>query len=86
MDSAAVIANLDLVITSDSAVAHLAGALGRETWMALPRIPDWRWGLEGETTPWYPTLRLFRQAQAGDWDAVFARLAEALTARIEGGG
>ena len=84
MDSAAVIANLDLVITSDSAVAHLAGALGRETWMALPRIPDWRWGLEGETTPWYPTLRLFRQSNAGDWDAVFARLAEALAARIEG--
>ncbi len=85
MDSAAVIANLDLVITSDSAVAHLAGALGRETWMALPRIPDWRWGLKGETTPWYPTLRLFRQSSAGDWDAVFARLAEALTARIETG-
>jgi tetratricopeptide (TPR) repeat protein len=85
MDSAAVIANLDLVITSDSAIAHLAGALGRETWMALPRIPDWRWGLEGETTPWYPTMRIFRQARAGDWDAVFARLAEALAARIEDG-
>ncbi|MCH8092930.1 MAG: tetratricopeptide repeat protein [Proteobacteria bacterium] len=82
MDSAAVIANLDLVITSDSAVAHLAGALGRETWMALPRVPDWRWGLEGETTPWYPAMRLFRQSRAGDWDEVFARLAEALTARI----
>jgi tetratricopeptide (TPR) repeat protein len=85
MDSAAVIANLDLVITSDSAIAHLAGALGRETWMALPRIPDWRWGLEGETTPWYPTMRLFRQRSAGDWDEVFARLAEALAARIEAG-
>ncbi|MCH7710974.1 MAG: tetratricopeptide repeat protein [Proteobacteria bacterium] len=85
MDSAAVIANLDLVITSDSAIAHLAGALGRETWMALPHIPDWRWGLEGETTPWYPTLRLFRQSRAGDWDTVFARLAEALAARLEAG-
>jgi tetratricopeptide (TPR) repeat protein len=85
MDSAAILAHLDLVVCSDTALAHLAGALGVTTWLALPRPCDWRWGLEGERTPWYPTLRLFRQTHRGDWDGVFARLALALQERLASG-
>ena len=62
VDRAAVIENLDLVISVDTAVVHLAGALGRPAWVALQYVPDWRWRMEGETTPWYPSLRLFRRA------------------------
>ena len=68
----------DLVITSDTSVAHLAGALGRPTWVLLKAVPDWRWGLEGETTPWYPTMRLFRQQEANNWDPVIAAVRDAL--------
>lgn len=82
LDSAAIMAGLDLVVTCDTAIAHLAGALGRPAWVALKRIPDWRWGLEGEATPWYPSLRLFRQRAQGDWESVFAPMAEALAARL----
>lgn len=78
VDTAAVMASLDLVITSDTAVANLAGAMGLKAWVALKAVPDWRYGLSGETTPWYPTLRLFRQARAGDWASVFEPMAEAL--------
>jgi len=70
--------NLDLVITSDTAMAHLAGALGRPTWIALQHVPDWRWMLQREDTPWYPTARLFRQSRNGDWDGLFARIASEL--------
>ncbi len=77
-DTAAVIALADLVITVDTAVAHLAGAMGRPVWVLLPFAPDWRWTLEGETTPWYPTARLFRQTSLGDWDGVIARVAAEL--------
>ena len=66
LDTAAIIANCDLVITSDTAVAHLAGGMGKTTWLLLHKVPDWRWGLEGNTTFWYPSLRLFRQRQRGD--------------------
>ena len=59
-DTAAFMSELDLVISVDTAVAHLAGALGKRAWTLLPFVPDWRWGLEGETTPWYPTMRLWR--------------------------
>lgn len=79
-DTAALMAKLDLVITVDTAVAHLGGALGKPVWVLLPFLPDWRWGLEGEGTPWYPTMRLFRQRTAGDWDEVIGRVATALKA------
>jgi tetratricopeptide (TPR) repeat protein len=81
LDTAALVANLDLVVTSDSMIAHLAGALGRPVWVALRRIPDWRWLLDREDSPWYPTMRLFRQATEGDWGAVFERIARAARER-----
>ena len=79
-DTAALIANLDLVITVDTAVAHLAGAMGRPVWTLLPFAPDWRWLLDREDSPWYPTMRLFRQPALGDWDSVIRRLAGELAA------
>lgn len=78
MDTAAVLTNLDLVVTADTAVAHLAGALGVPVWLALSFLPDWRWLLDREDTPWYPTMRLFRQRVPGKWDEVFARMASEL--------
>ena len=69
-ETAAVIANCDLVISSDSSVAHLAGAMGVPTWVALRWIPEWRWGLEGTSTAWYSSVRLFRQRFDGDWTGV----------------
>jgi tetratricopeptide (TPR) repeat protein len=75
MDTAAVMMNIDLVITSDTAIAHLAGALGVPVWVALPLVPDWRWLLEREDSPWYPTMRLFRQRRPGRWEDVFERIA-----------
>lgn len=77
-ETAAVIANLDLVITVDSSVAHLAGALGRPVWVMTPEPSDWRWGLGGERTLWYDSMRLFRQPRAGDWDSVISRIAAEL--------
>ena len=75
-DTAAVLMQLDLVITVDTAVAHCAGALGIPVWVVLPFAPDWRWLLERNDSPWYPTMRLFRQKQPGDWDEVFGRIRE----------
>ena len=77
-DTAALLSLLDLVITVDTAVAHLAGALGRPTWLLLPHCADWRWMRDGDTSPWYPTMRLFRQSSPGNWGPVLARVAEAL--------
>jgi tetratricopeptide (TPR) repeat protein len=78
MDSAAVLKNLDLLITSDTAIAHLAGALGVPVWVALPFMPDWRWLLQRGDCPWYPTARLFRQNERGNWPPVFERIVAAL--------
>ena len=75
LDTAAVMMNLDLVISSDTAAAHLAGALGCPVWIVLRHVPDWRWMIDREDTPWYPTARLFRQTRHGDWDEVFQRIA-----------
>ncbi len=81
LDTAAVMQCCDLVITSDTAVAHLAGALGAPTWVALKHVPDWRWFLDRDDSPWYPTMRLFRQQTSGDWDGVFMRIRDALCER-----
>jgi tetratricopeptide (TPR) repeat protein len=82
-DTAALIAALDLVISVDTSVAHLAGALGAPAWVMLSRLPDWRWLLAGERCPWYPSLRLFRQESFGDWRSVAERIARALGDRID---
>ena len=74
IDSAAVIMNLDLVITSDTALAHLAGALGIKTWVALKYVPDWRWMLDRQDSPWYPSLKLYRQQKIDDWAPVFNQM------------
>ncbi len=81
-DTAAIMMNLDLVVTSDTMAAHLAGALGRPVFVALRRVPDWRWLLERDDSPWYPTMRLFRQSRDGDWSDVFARIAAAVRERM----
>jgi tetratricopeptide (TPR) repeat protein len=81
-DTAACIANLDLVITIDTSVAHLAGSLGKPVWTLLPFVPDWRWLLERDDSPWYPTMRLFRQKRRGAWDEVLERVACALEALV----
>jgi tetratricopeptide (TPR) repeat protein len=78
MDTAAIMKNLDLVITSDTATAHLAGALAVPVWVALQKVPDWRWLLDRPDSPWYPTLRLFRQSEPGNWGEVFERMAQEL--------
>jgi tetratricopeptide (TPR) repeat protein len=85
MDTAAVIQSLDLVVTSDSAVAHLAGAMGAKVWLALSAAAEWRWLLAREDSPWYPTMRLFRQRTLGDWADVFARIADELTKMVAAG-
>jgi tetratricopeptide (TPR) repeat protein len=80
-DTAAIIAQLDLVITVDTAVAHLAGAMGKPVWVLLPRVPDFRWLLDRATSPWYPSARLFRKGQTDTWDDVIAGMANELAAR-----
>ncbi|NNU44866.1 hypothetical protein HK415_19420 [Ramlibacter sp. B156] len=76
---------LDLVITVDTGVAHLAGALGRPVWILLPHAPDWRWMLDRSDTPWYPTARLYRQPVRGDWASVLARVKSDLAALAAAG-
>jgi hypothetical protein len=82
VDTAAVMTNVDLVITCDTSIAHLAGALGRPTWVVLKRVPDWRWMLDRSDSPWYPTLRLFRQRERDDWVSVFSEIEESLWALL----
>lgn len=80
VDTAALLSAVDLVVSCDTSIAHLAGALARPTWLALKFVPDWRWGLTGPASPWYPTLTLFRQARRWDWAPVFAQMAARLQA------
>ena len=75
-DTAALVAALDLVITTDTCIAHLAGAMGKPVWILLPHLADWRWMEKRETTPWYPTARLFRQSSPGDWAGVVERVSD----------
>jgi hypothetical protein len=82
-DTAAFMANLDLVITVDTSIAHLAGALGRPVWVMLPFTPDWRWQLDRSDSPWYPTMRLFRQSTPGDWAGVIRQVVDALSDLIK---
>ncbi len=77
-ETAALIENLDLILTIDTAVAHLAGAMGKRVWLLLQWIPDWRWMMERRDSPWYPTMRLFRQVKIGDWAEVLQRVAASL--------
>ena len=77
-DTAAILTQLDLVITVDTSVAHLAGAMGRPVWVLIPRIPDWRWGTHGSHTPWYPTMKLFRQSRPKEWETVIERISREL--------
>ena len=81
LDTAAVMMNLDLIVTPCNSIAALAGALGRPTFVALMHVPEWRWLLNRDDSPWYPATRLFRQSSAGDWPGVFAHIAEAVRAR-----
>ncbi|MCB5185469.1 tetratricopeptide repeat-containing glycosyltransferase family protein [Methylobacillus gramineus] len=81
-DTAALVDAMDLVISVDTSVAHLAGALGKPVWVLLPFVPDYRWLLDRTDTPWYPTGRLFRQPTVGDWDAVLTALEHALLQQL----
>ena len=78
LDTAAVMSQLDLVVTPDSSLAHLAGGLGVRVWVPLSTVGEWRWLIDRDDSPWYPTLRLFRQTTFGDWESVFERMADAL--------
>jgi hypothetical protein len=83
-DTAAAVAELDLVIAVDTAVAHLAAAMGRPVWLLVPAAADWRWLVEGDESPWYPTLRLFRQKRAGDWKSVVDTVCQSLETMTAG--
>ena len=85
LETAAIITNCNLVITSDTSVAHLAGGMGKQTWLLLKKVPEWRWGLEGEKTMWYPSMRIFRQRERGNWDEVMERVALELDKLIKTG-
>jgi ADP-heptose:LPS heptosyltransferase len=82
LDTAAVLMNLDLVVTVDTALAHLAGAMGLPVWALLTLTPDWRWLRERADSPWYPTMRLFRQRRFEDWGEVFERVAAAVRDKV----
>ncbi len=84
-DTAAAIQQLDLIITVDTSVAHLAGALGKPVWVLIPYAPDWRWMTGTDTSPWYPNMRLFRQKRYGEWDAVFSEVRRALGKELDNG-
>ena len=83
-ETAALIENLDLVITVDTSMGHLAGALGKPVWILIPKAADWRWMLNRDDSPWYPSVRLFRQQTPGAWDVPMGRLRSALGQRLAG--
>jgi ADP-heptose:LPS heptosyltransferase len=85
VDTAAVISSMDLLISADTSVAHLAGAIGRPVWILIPLAPDFRWLLKREDSPWYPSARLFRQPQLEDWDSVLERVRRELVSFVEAG-
>ena len=74
---------MDIIITTDTSIAHLAGALGRPVWVMLQFVPDWRWMLARADSPWYPTMRLFRQPSLGDWNSVIRDVTENLAALVD---
>jgi ADP-heptose:LPS heptosyltransferase len=82
-DTAALISRLDLVVSVDTSVAHLAGALGTPVWILLPFSPDWRWLLDRQDSPWYPTARLFRQGKAREWQGVVGQVRDALSEFVQ---
>jgi ADP-heptose:LPS heptosyltransferase len=86
LDTAALMMNLDLVVTTDTAIAHLAGGLGVPVWVALQFSPNWRWLLDRSDSPWYPTMRLFRQPRFGDWSCVFGEIASELKTLVNARG
>jgi ADP-heptose:LPS heptosyltransferase len=77
-DTAALCGLMDLVISVDTSVAHLAGAIGKTTWVLLPHVPDWRWLLDRDDSPWYPSIKIYRQPSPGDWDSVIQRVRQDL--------
>lgn len=83
MDSAAILRNVDLTVSCDTSVVHLAGALGVPVWLAQSYSPDWRWHLGRDDSPWYPSLRLFRQQTVGDWSVVFERIGRAVGEQLD---
>ena len=82
LETAAIISNCDLIITCDTSVAHLAGGMGKTTWVTLKKVPEWRWGLEGKKTFWYPSVQLFRQTKRDNWSDVMEQIAQALQERL----
>jgi hypothetical protein len=83
-ETAALMENLDLIVTVDTSMGHLAGALGKPAWILIPKAADWRWMLDREDSPWYPSVRLFRQQKPGAWDEPMARLRSALRRELIG--
>src|SRR5262249_51835533 len=81
-DTGTIMKELDLVLTSCTAPAHLAGAMARPVWVVLPFMPDYRWLLKREDTPWYPTMRLFRQTDPGQWGPIMSKVVEALRDKV----
>ncbi len=83
LETAAIIENCDLIITSDTSVAHLAGGMGKEVWLLLRDVPYWTWGMEGDTTFWYPSMKLFRQKERHNWQEVMERVSIAITKEMK---
>ena len=83
LENAAIIENCDLIITCDTSIAHLAGGMGKKVWLLLRDVPYWTWGLEGETTFWYPSMRLFRQKERNNWQEVMERVSSTIKKEME---